>query len=92
MNETNQFDLTDPDAPSRKEPTRREFRHWLAVNIAGSDLSSGETVFQFIGSGPPQGTGLHRYVFLLFKQPKGKVENTATLVSDHSAQVKKLID
>lgn len=58
----------DPDAPNRQEPKFREVRHWLVVNIPGSDLSAGEHKFQYIGSGPPQGSGLHRYVFLLFKQ------------------------
>lgn len=77
--------MTDPDAPSRKEPSRREFRHWLVINIPGNDLSAGEPIFQYIGSGPPQGTGLHRYVFLLFKQPSGKVDFESPYVSDHSA-------
>lgn len=77
--------LLDPDAPSRAEPSRREFRHWLTVNIPGNDLKSGEEVFQYIGSGPPQGTGLHRYVFLLFKQPNGKIDFDSPYVSDHSA-------
>lgn len=39
--------FTDPDAPSRKEPTSREFRHWLMINILGSDLSSGEGLQYF---------------------------------------------
>ncbi|XP_044750337.1 protein D2-like [Coccinella septempunctata] len=65
--------MSDPDAPSRKNPTRREFQHWLVVNIPGSDLSKGEVLNEYVGSGPPKGTGLHRYVFLLFKQP-GKVD------------------
>lgn len=46
--------MTDPDAPSRKEPIRREFRHWLVVNIPGNDVKNGETVFEYIGSGPPK--------------------------------------
>jgi phosphatidylethanolamine-binding protein (PEBP) family uncharacterized protein len=46
--------MQDPDAPSRKEPSRREFRHWLIVNIPGNDISKGETVFDYIGSGPPK--------------------------------------
>jgi len=77
--------MTDPDAPSRKEPSRREFRHWLTVNIPGSDINEGDTVFQYIGSGPPQGTGLHRYVFLLFKQQTGKIVFESPFVSDHSS-------
>ncbi|XP_014482061.1 PREDICTED: protein D2-like isoform X2 [Dinoponera quadriceps] len=61
--------MTDPDAPSRKEPKFREWHHWLVGNIPESDVSKGEVLSQYVGSGPPQGTGLHRYVFLLYKQP-----------------------
>lgn len=60
---------TDPDAPSRQDPKFREWHHWLIGNIPGSDLSKGEVLSAYIGAGPPQGTGLHRYVFLLYKQP-----------------------
>lgn len=61
--------MTDPDAPSRKEPTFREWHHWLVGNIQGNEVNSGETLSQYVGSGPPEKTGLHRYVFLLYKQP-----------------------
>lgn len=62
--------MTDPDAPSRIEPTYREFKHWVQVNIPGSDVAKGESLAAFVGSGPPMGTGLHRYVFLVYEQPK----------------------
>lgn len=62
--------MTDPDAPSRIEPTYREFKHWLVTNIPGMDVASGDTLTEFVGSGPPMGTGLHRYVFLVYEQPK----------------------
>ncbi|KAK1122563.1 Phosphatidylethanolamine-binding protein 1 [Melipona bicolor] len=62
--------MTDPDAPSRKEPKFREWHHWLIGNIPGSDVSKGEVLSEYVGSGPPKGTGLHRYVFLLYKQPQ----------------------
>ncbi|XP_023947600.1 phosphatidylethanolamine-binding protein homolog F40A3.3 isoform X3 [Bicyclus anynana] len=61
--------MTDPDAPSRKEPTFREWHHWLVGNIAGNDVASGDTLSAYIGSGPPPGTGLHRYVYLVYRQP-----------------------
>ena len=54
----------DPDAPSRADPKWGEWRHWLVVNIPGCEVSKGEALSIYIGSGPPQGTGLHRYVFL----------------------------
>ncbi|XP_057334536.1 protein D2-like isoform X1 [Microplitis mediator] len=62
--------MTDPDAPSREQPTYREWHHWLVSNIPGNEISKGEVLSDYIGSGPPQGTGLHRYVFLLYKQPE----------------------
>ncbi|KAI6215385.1 hypothetical protein M3Y94_00379500 [Aphelenchoides besseyi] len=61
---------TDPDAPSRKDPKFAEWHHWLVVNIPGSQVEKGETLSEFIGAGPPENTGLHRYVFLVYKQQK----------------------
>ncbi|XP_034827652.1 phosphatidylethanolamine-binding protein homolog F40A3.3-like isoform X2 [Maniola hyperantus] len=65
--------MTDPDAPSRKEPTFREWHHWLVCNILGNEVEVGDTLSAYIGSGPPPGTGLHRYVYLVYKQP-GKID------------------
>jgi phosphatidylethanolamine-binding protein (PEBP) family uncharacterized protein len=64
--------MNDPDAPSRAEPKFREWHHWCVVNIPGSHVSKGEVLSQYVGSGPPKGTKLHRYVFVVFKQ-KGKM-------------------
>lgn len=75
--------FTDPDAPSRENPERRENLHWLVVNIPGNQLEKGETIVEYIGSGPPKGSGSHRYVYLIFKQPNRiecdfpKISNTS---------------
>lgn len=61
--------MTDPDAPSRKSPSRREWHHWLVVNIPGSKIDKGQTLTEYVGSATPKGTGLHRYVLLVYKQP-----------------------
>lgn len=63
--------MVDPDAPTRTNPTLREVRHWLVVNIPESTVDSGDEVTAYRGSGPPKGTGLHRYIFLVYKQPGG---------------------
>ncbi|XP_029053248.1 protein D2-like isoform X1 [Osmia bicornis bicornis] len=76
--------MTDPDAPSRQKPTFREWHHWLVGNIPGSDVSKGEALSEYIGSGPPEGTGLHRYVFLLYKQP-GKLTFDEPRLTNRSA-------
>ncbi|CAG9767907.1 unnamed protein product [Ceutorhynchus assimilis] len=65
----------DPDAPSRATPTFREINHWLVVNINGNDLSTGQTLVSYRGSGAPRGTGLHRYIFLVFEQ-QGEINVT----------------
>ncbi|ODM89616.1 Phosphatidylethanolamine-binding protein 1 [Orchesella cincta] len=62
--------MTDPDAPSRQEPKFREWHHWLVGNIPGTEIAKGETLSEYIGSGPPEGTGLHRYIFLIYEQPE----------------------
>lgn len=60
--------MTDPDAPSRTNPTFREYQHWLVVNIPDNAIDKGDMLTAYVGSGPPEGTGLHRYIFLLYKQ------------------------
>lgn len=72
--------FTDPDAPSRKNPIFGEFHHWIVVNIPGNDVKSGDTLYEYVGAGPPKGTGLHRYVFLLYKQ-NGKISTDEPLVT-----------
>ncbi|KAJ8934931.1 hypothetical protein NQ314_013090 [Rhamnusium bicolor] len=39
------------------------------VNIPGSKITDGEVITEYVGSAPPKGSGLHRYVFILFQQP-----------------------
>lgn len=67
--------MVDPDAPSRKDPKFREFCHFVVVNIPGTEVTKGDTLVEYIGSGPPLGTGLHRYVFLLYEQ-KAKITSS----------------
>ncbi|KAJ6637828.1 Phosphatidylethanolamine-binding protein like F40A3.3 [Pseudolycoriella hygida] len=60
--------MTDPDAPSRQNPEFGEWIHWIVVNIPGKDISKGDTIAEYVGSGPPPHTDLHRYVFLVYAQ------------------------
>jgi len=62
--------MVDPDAPSRENHKMREWRHWVVVNIPGNNVSKGDVISAYAGPTPPQGTGLHRYVFMLYKQSK----------------------
>lgn len=70
--------MTDPDAPTRKNPEVGEVRHWMVVNIPGNEVAKGQVVVAYVGSGPPKDSGLHRYVFLVFKQ-HGNVETSISV-------------
>lgn len=64
---------TDPDATSRGNPIMGEYCHWVAKDIQFDSAEGGfvkvvHNVMPYIGPGPPKGTGLHRYIFLLYKQ------------------------
>jgi phosphatidylethanolamine-binding protein (PEBP) family uncharacterized protein len=77
--------MTDPDAPSRKDAKFREWHHWLVVNIPDTgDVSAGKTMSAYVGSGPPQGTGLHRYVYLVYEQPSGEINPDEPVLTNTS--------
>ncbi|XP_055303789.1 phosphatidylethanolamine-binding protein homolog F40A3.3-like [Sitodiplosis mosellana] len=65
----------DLDAPNRKKPIWSEIRHWLVMNIPEVEVEKGDEIVEYIGAGPPPDGGLHRYVFLVFKQPNGRIEH-----------------
>ncbi|XP_006640242.1 phosphatidylethanolamine-binding protein 1 [Lepisosteus oculatus] len=75
--------LTDPDAPSRKDPKFREWHHFLVVNMKGNDVGTGCVMSDYVGSGPPKGTGLHRYVWLVYEQP-GPLSCNESVLSNRS--------
>ncbi|CAH0402668.1 unnamed protein product [Chilo suppressalis] len=75
--------FTDPDNYNTTEPVYREWHHWLVGNIPGNKVSQGEVLSGYIGSGPPEGTGIHRYVFILYKQP-GKINFDGTRLTNKS--------
>jgi phosphatidylethanolamine-binding protein (PEBP) family uncharacterized protein len=46
------------------------YRHWVVCNIPGSsDLKQAAELSSYMGPAPPSGTGDHRYIYLLYKQP-----------------------
>lgn len=60
--------MTDPDSPNRSSPTLKELHHWLVGNVVGCKQTTGKTLSEYIPCGPPEGTGLHRFVFLVYRQ------------------------
>ncbi|TKC50887.1 hypothetical protein EI555_010061, partial [Monodon monoceros] len=52
------------------DPGKLEWHHFLVVNMKGNDISSGTVLSDYVGSGPPKGTGLHRYIWLVYEQDR----------------------
>lgn len=73
------------DAPSRKNPTLREWQHWLVVNIPRRNVDKGEVSSEYLASCPPKDTGLYRYIVLVSKQPS-KLSFNGKRLSDKSAE------
>uniref|UniRef100_A0A8D8T1M3 OV-16 antigen n=1 Tax=Cacopsylla melanoneura TaxID=428564 RepID=A0A8D8T1M3_9HEMI len=70
--------MTDPDYPvtpdtedpkkGKPPPTVTEYRHWLVVNIMKDDPATGETLTPYEPPAPQNGTYIHRYMILVYKQ------------------------
>ncbi|XP_022650844.1 protein D3-like isoform X1 [Varroa jacobsoni] len=77
--------MADLDAPCREEPTLKEVKHWVVGNIENGQLDRGETLVGYRGSRPPKNSGLHRYVFLLYKQA-GRITFGETPIPSNSRE------
>ncbi|KAL2541030.1 Protein CENTRORADIALIS-like [Abeliophyllum distichum] len=61
--------MTDPDVPGPSDPYLREHVHWIVTDIPGTtDSTFGREVVSY--EMPKPNIGIHRFVFLLFKQKK----------------------
>ncbi|OXA51403.1 protein D1 [Folsomia candida] len=78
--------LTDPDAPTRSDPKMRERVHWLVGNIPGDRWEAGETLIAYVPSCPPKASGLHRYTFVLLRQP-GRLDFSGEKKVDNSKEL-----
>nr|XP_018915375.1 PREDICTED: protein D3-like [Bemisia tabaci] len=62
--------LLDVDVPTRKFPIYKDRQHWIVTNIPRNRWKAGEKLTTYLGPIAPRNTGLHRYVFLVYKQPE----------------------
>lgn len=65
--------MADPDAESRANATERSIKHWLVFNIPGSAVHKGDEAAGYLSAAPGKGSGLHRYTFLVYEQPYGRI-------------------
>ncbi|MQM18071.1 hypothetical protein Taro_051055 [Colocasia esculenta] len=83
--------MTDPDAPGPSDPHLREHLHWIVTDIPGTtDASFGSKIHALMITGrelvsyenPVPNIGIHRFVFVLFKQ-KRRLSVAAPSARDH---------
>merc|ERR1719282_356753 len=65
--------IDNPGGPPFRIPFQNKV-HWLVVNIPNNDVHRGDTIHRYTPASPYPMTGFHRFVFLLYKQPGGRVE------------------
>ncbi|KAK7261221.1 hypothetical protein RIF29_27526 [Crotalaria pallida] len=59
--------MTDPDVPGPSDPYLREHLHWIVTDIPGTtDATFGKEEVKY--EMPRPNIGIHRFVFLLYKQ------------------------
>ncbi|KAL4320298.1 hypothetical protein GQ457_18G006270 [Hibiscus cannabinus] len=67
--------MTDPDVPGPSDPYLREHVHWIVTDIPGTtDATFGREVVSY--EIPRPNIGIHRFVFLLFKQKRRQTVKT----------------
>ncbi|KAM7496917.1 hypothetical protein LguiA_021331 [Lonicera macranthoides] len=72
--------MTDPDVPGPSDPYLREHLHWMVTDIPGTtDSSFGREIVGY--EMPKPIIGIHRYVFLLFKQKKRQIVKAPTFAT-----------
>ncbi|KAL0933448.1 mitochondrial 54S ribosomal protein mL38 [Colletotrichum truncatum] len=74
--------MIGPDSPSRENPTERNMRHYLAGNFTVEQTksavlssamimtNSSPAFNEYMPPEPKSGSGMHRYVYLLYVQPE----------------------
>ncbi|XP_023939744.2 protein D1 [Bicyclus anynana] len=78
------FIMLDPNLLlSAKEERGRTLLHALYVNIRNMDLDSADEVARFISPSPAPGSGVHDYVYLLYKHKK-RIDTSASDIPDFS--------
>ena len=60
----------------------QEWLHWLVTDIPkGKQIQNGKEKMKFAPSGPPKGSGKHRYIFLLFSHDEPISTKTSSNVN-----------
>ncbi|CAF3838656.1 unnamed protein product [Rotaria sp. Silwood1] len=65
--------MVDPDAPQRGNEIAGPWLHWIKASFKENYVNSGTTLADYQGPTPPDGTGPHQYIFLLYKSATDEI-------------------
>nr|XP_018902371.1 PREDICTED: protein D2-like isoform X1 [Bemisia tabaci]XP_018902372.1 PREDICTED: protein D2-like isoform X1 [Bemisia tabaci] len=65
--------LVGLDEPSVQTPVHREYLYWLVTNIPICKILNGHVIAEYQQPKPENNTGLHRYVYIVYRQPCGEM-------------------
>ncbi|KAJ0088559.1 hypothetical protein Patl1_32490 [Pistacia atlantica] len=78
--------MTDPDVPGPSDPYLREHLHWIVTNIPGTtDVTFGRELVSH--ETPRPNIGIHRFVFVLFRQKSRQIFNPPSSRDNFSTRV-----
>uniref|UniRef100_A0A1B6M2D0 Phosphatidylethanolamine-binding protein n=1 Tax=Graphocephala atropunctata TaxID=36148 RepID=A0A1B6M2D0_9HEMI len=82
MGEVYTLVMLDPDAPGRRQG--QYYLHWILANIRGEDFKQGDLsksteITSYLGPAPPEDTGLHRYMFYVYRHQRAARRLSATV-------------
>ncbi|CAF1651333.1 unnamed protein product [Rotaria magnacalcarata] len=73
-NESNEYyTLIFTNLDGHLKEDNAEVLHWFVGNIPGNQIDKGETLCTYLPPFPPNGSGWHRCVFLLYKHQNGPI-------------------
>jgi len=65
--------MVDPDAPQRGNEIAGPWLHWIKASFTENNVDSGTTLADYQGPTPPDGTGPHQYIILLYKSATDEI-------------------
>src|SRR5579864_5633059 len=68
--------MYDPNA------ARGTYLHYLVINVPGTNIARGQTIFSYQPPSPPAGTGIHRYVIDVYASQTPINLDAAAIVSE----------
>lgn len=76
--------MIDIDAPSHDNPIYSPWLHWLIIN-------NKDEIISYFPPTPPDNSGNHRYIFILYEQQNGQIFNNKNIIKRNNFKLDNFI-